>query len=521
MWYKRVIEKGENKMKKKSIMFLVLIVIIIIIALFIKSKINNKKIEYTISNVEIYKYVKYKIQDKFGVMDRDGNIVIESAYKNIEIPNPEKDLFICYKDEENNEVLNSKKEKLFTEYDKIEPIKIKNIASTLCFEKSVLKYKKGDSYGLIDFNGKQITKSEYKSIENLQSTEGKFLVSKNEKLGVINMNGALLVEPKFDQVATDEYFSEQTNFAEAGFIVSNTTNDGYRYGYIDCKGKNVLNTEFNDIIRVKDEKELYLIVSKNGKYGIYKNNKQIIKPEYQSIIYTENGAFIIEKNGQFGIANKKGEIKVEPKYSEIEQNGIYLYAQSSIENDVYDSDGNKKDMSFSKSVYETENENYRITTLINNDVTYYGIENKQGGTLVENIYSYIEYAFGDYFIVENKDEKYGIINADGREILDIKYDLIQRIRNKNMLQLSSRKNEKTTIYSSKLEEVVSMKSATIQNEEDFVKIYNKKEKVFLDKDGNKIEENSEVVKNNLEKKLPEKIGDYKKQQITLDEVFYE
>ena len=66
-----------------------------------------------------------------------------------------------------------------------------------------------------------------------------------------------------------------------------------------------------------------------------------------------------------------------------------------------------------------------------------------------------------------------------------------------------------------------MKSATIQNEEDFVKIYNKKEKVFLDKDGNKIEENSEVVKNNLEKKLPEKIGDYKKQQITLDEVFYE
>ena len=123
--------------------------------------------------------------------------------------------------------------------------------------------------------------------------------------------------------------------------------------------------------------------------------------------------------------------------------------------------------------------------------------------------------------MENKDEKYGIINADGREILDIKYDLIQRIRNKNMLQLSSRKNEKTTIYSSKLEEVVSMKSATIQNEEDFVKIYNKKEKVFLDKDGNKIEENSEVVKNNLEKKLPEKIGDYKKQQITLDEVFYE
>ena len=506
-------------MKKKSIIVLILVAIIIVVGIFIKNK--TKKIEYTISNIEVYKYVKYKVGENFGIIDRDGNIIIEATYKNIEIPNPEKDLFICYKDEENIEVLNSKKDKQFLQYDKVEPIKIQNIASTLCFEKSVLKYKKGNLYGLIDFNGKQITKNEYSSIENLQSTEGKFLVSKNDKFGVINMNGTVLVEPKFDQIATDEYYSEQTNYAEAGFIVSNTTNDGYRYGYIDCKGKKILNPEFNDIIRIKEEKEIYLIASKNGQYGLYKDGKEIIKPEYQSIIYTENGALIIEKNGQFGIANKKGEIKVEPKYSEIEQNGIYLYAQSSRENDVYDSEGNKQDISYSKSIFKTENENYRITTLINNDVTYYGIENSQGATLVENSYNYIEYAFGDYFIVENKDEKYGVINANGREFLEIKYDLIQKIRNKNILQISSRKNDKITLYSSKLEEVVSMKSAILQNEENFVKLSNKKEKVFLDKDGNKIDENSEIVKNDLNKKLPEKIGKYKKQQITLDDVFYE
>ena len=506
-------------MKIKPIIVLFLITIIIVVGIFIKNK--TKKIEYTISNVEVYKYVKYKTGDNFGIIDRDGNIIIEALYKNIEIPNPEKDLFICYKDEETIEVLNSKQEKLFSQYDKVEPIKIKNIASTLCFEKSVLKYKKGDLYGLIDFNGKQITKNEYSLIENLQSTEGKFLVSKNDKFGAINMNGTILVEPKFDQVETDQYYSEQTNFAEAGFIVLKTTNDGYRYGYIDCNGKKVLNTEFNDIIRIKEEKELYLIISKNGQFGLYKGRKEIIKPEYQSIIYTENGALIIEKNGQYGIANKKGEIKVEPKYSEIEQNGIYLYAQSSRENDVYDSEGNKQDISFSKSVFETDNKDYRITTLINNDVTYYGIENSQGNTLVENSYNYIEYAFGDYFIVENKDEKYGVINANGRTFLENKYDLIQKIRNKNILQISSRKNDKITIYSSKLEEIVSMKSAIIQNEDNFVKIYNKKEDIFLDKDGNKIEENSEIVQNDLKKKLPEKIGNYKKQQITLDDVFYE
>ncbi|MBR0427113.1 MAG: WG repeat-containing protein [Clostridia bacterium] len=506
---------------KKRLIVLFLLVILVVLGFFIKNKIKNRELEYTISNIEVYKYVKYKNGDNFGVIDRNGNIIIEAMYNNIEIPNPEKDIFICYKDEENIEVLNSKKERLFSQYDKVEPIKIKNIASTLCFEKSVLKYKKDGLYGLIDFNGKQITKNEYSLIENLQSTEGKFLVGKNDKFGVINMNGVVLVEPKFDQIETDEYYSEKTNYSEAGFIVSNTTNDGYRYGYIDYNGKNILKAEFNNIIRIKEEKELYLIVSRNGQYGLYKGGKQIIKSDYQSIIYTENGALIIEKNGQFGIANKKGEIKVEPKYAEIEQNGIYLYAQSSRENDVYDSEGNKQDISFSKSVFETENKNYRITTIINNDVTYYGIENNQGLTLVENSYNYIEYAFGEYFIVENKDEKYGVINANGRTFIDTKYDLIQKIRNKNILQISSRKNDKITLYSSKLEEVVSLKSAVIQNEENFVKIHNKKELVLLDKDGNKIDENSEIVQNELKKKLPEKIGNYKKQQITLDDVFYE
>lgn len=507
-------------MKKKSIILLLLISAIIIIALFIKSNAQKGKIEYSIADVDIYKYIKYKDEKNYGVIDRDGNIIIEATYQNIEIPNPSKDVFICYKDEEQSEVLNSKKETLFKEFDKVEPIKLKNIASTLCYEKSVLKYKKNNAYGLIDFEGKQLTKDEYDSIENLQSTEGKFLVSKNNKFGVINLNGAILVKMEYDQIATDEYYSEKSKYIEAGFIVSNTTNEGYRYGYINYEGKKFFNTEYNEIVRAKNE-DVYLIASKDGKYGFYKENKKLINPEYQSIVYTENGALILEKNKQYGIANLKGEIKVETKYSQIEENGIYLYAQNSRENDIYDSEGNMIDMNFSKSVFKTENEEYRITTLINNDITYYGIENKQGKTLVDNNYSYIEYAYGDYFIVEDKKEKYGVINANGKIVLDIKYDLIQKIRNKNVIQILSRKNSDVKLYSSKLEEVVSMKSATVENENNYIKILNKKEKIFLDKDGNKIEEDSAIVENELKRKLPEKIGDYKRTQHSLDDVFYE
>ena len=507
-------------MKKKTILLFLLLVLIIILFL-VKSKITNNKIKYDIADVKTYMYVKYKDNNGYGVIDREGNRVIEAQYKSIEIPNPEKDIFICYNDEANSKVLNSKNEVLFSKYDSIEAIKLKNVASTLCFEKSVLRYKKDNKYGLIDFNGKVITKNEYSSIENLQSTEGKFKVCKNDKFGIINLNGLMLVKCEYDEILTDGYFSEDNKYVQAGFIISNTTNDGYRYGYINYEGKKYLNTEFNEIIRVNNKNDVYLIISKNGKYGLCKNNKQIIKPEYQSIVYTDNGALILEKNKQYGIANFKGEIKVDTKYLSIEENGIYLYAQGVRNNDVYDIQGNKKEINFSKSIYETENENYRITTIINNDITYYGIENKQGTVLVDNNYNYIEYAFGDYFIVQNNKEKYGIINSNNKIILDTKYDLIQKIKNKNIIQISDAKNKEIKFYSSKLEEVVSCKNAIVQNEINYIKIYNQKEEIYLDSNGNKIEKSSKIVEDDLKRKLPEKIKEYKKQQNSLDDAYYE
>ena len=177
--------------------------------------------------------------------------------------------------------------------------------------------------------------------------------------------------------------------------------------------------------------------------------------------------------------------------------------------------------SFSKTIYETENDNYRITAIVNNDIMYYGIENKQGTSLVDNIYSNMEYAYGDYFIVENKEEKYGIIEANGKIILETKYDLIQKIKDKNIIQILSRKNNNIKIYSSKMEKKVDMKAATLQNNTNYVKIVSKDETIYLDKDGNKIDEKSDIVINDLKKKLPDKIGNYKKQQNTLDDAYYE
>ena len=50
-------------------------------------------------------------------------------------------------------VRNEKNEPILTEFDGIEPIPLREESAEIPYEKSVLKYRKGDLYGLIDYTG--------------------------------------------------------------------------------------------------------------------------------------------------------------------------------------------------------------------------------------------------------------------------------------------------------------------------------------------------------------------------------
>ena len=105
--------------------------------------------------------------------------------------------------------------------------------------------------------------------------------------------------------------------------MSNTTEDGYKYGYIDYKGKEILDVKYNDIERIQHLEDIYLIISNNGKYGLYKESKEIIPHEYQSIIYDEIGLLILQKNKNYGMADLEGNIKILVNYTDLQTRGIY------------------------------------------------------------------------------------------------------------------------------------------------------------------------------------------------------
>lgn len=286
----------------KKVLIAILILCAVIVGLFIVKNSIIDNADYNIEKITEFNYFIFKDEEEYGVIDRSGNIIIEAKYEEVIIPNPEKDIFIC-QNQNNTSILNASNQELFTNYEETLPIKLKNVASSLSYEKSVLKFKKDGLYGLIDFEGNVIAKNIYTSIENLQPTEGKFLVEKDGKKGIIDLNGNTLVKTKYDDIMSDGYYTDEDGYKKSGFIVSNKTDDGYRYGYINYKGKTVLENKYNEITRIsKDDKNIFLIVSENGQQGFYKNSKKIINHEYVSISYDDNiDLLIVQKNKKYGV----------------------------------------------------------------------------------------------------------------------------------------------------------------------------------------------------------------------------
>ena len=489
-------------MKKKYIIMLVVILLIImaIAGWFIYKQIEKNGREYEIQkvNIENYQYFILRQEGNYGVINKNGDIVINPEYTNIVIPNPEKAVFICYNDE-NTKVLNQNQEQIYTEYSNIQPIRLKNIASDLMYEKNVLTYEQDGKIGLMNLEGEAIAKPIYESIDGLPYKEGELLVKQEGKYGVINNKGNELVKAEYDQIAVDNYTTEEVGYKNAGYIVSNTTENGYRYGYIDVNGNVILTPEYNEISRIvdiKDDANVYLITAQNGQYGMFKNNEQVIKNEYQSIAYnSENGTLTLEKTKRFGVATIDGNIIIPIEFTQIDSTGMYIYATDVDGNiQVYQKDGTKAEVDNTVYILETENENYKIK-IDNAQGSAYSILDKDGNQLTTANYAYIDYLYDNYFIVSVTGGKVGVINDKEEPIIEIKYDSIEKLEGTNYIVTRLSENNSAQIYDRNLKQLCDMSNAIIDTENDYVKIYNDTETKYFDLDGNE-KQNTEVLGDN-------------------------
>lgn len=485
-------------MKKKNIITIIILIIIIAIiaGIFIYKGIMEKEKEYNIAEVNKYNYFSLKENEKFGVIDNQGNIIIEPQYDDVKIPNPEKNVFICYEGQ-TTKVMNDKKEQIYTEYNNITPLVLKNVSTDLRYEKSVLKYEEDGKYGLISLEGKKITNPIYEEIDTLQYKEGEFVIKKDNKYGIMNMNGYVIINPEYDNIKADAYYSTDTGYKNDGYIVSNTTDEGYRYGYIDNEGNKILDTNYNDLYRINYEGETYLVCAENGKYGLFNKNKNIIPNEYQAITYIEgDNLCLVQKGKKYGIITLEGSMILQVRYNQIDINGDYIYTtDENSEIKVYDKKGNEVEVNQNTTISTIqENPEYKIYIDTSNGTTLYSIY--QGENKITNgNYNYIGYLSNNNYIASRQNEKLGVIDQNENIKLEMKYDTIRKIDGTNLVEADIQSTNTIELYNSNLEKIAEMNNATLTIEDNYIKLSSTTEIRYFDLEG-KEKQNTEIFPEN-------------------------
>lgn len=480
-------------MKKSKWVILSTILILILIVGFISIYLWKKSdSSYEIEKVTEIKYNLINENKKYGVIDETGKIVIEPKYDIIQIPNPSKPVFICMHDYNINlqqyetEVFDNKGNKIFTEYDSVQALPTESTWDGIPFEKSVLKYKRNNKYGLITLENKVITEPIYDSIKAINYKEGMLLVEKDKKYGAINIKGKIIIKPEYDQISIDNYYNSETMYKASGFIVKKKNEDSYKYGYINSKGKMLLPPEYTEISRINeiiDDKNVYLLVLKEGQAGVVKNNKVVLDFEYEDISYNLfNNMFIIQRNSKSGIADIKGKVIIQPEYDSIMFGGIYVNAIKDGEVTVLDINGKKLDNNNIYAKLPTTNPNYYIT-IDKNEI--YRIVDKDNNIKIENNYTYIEHIKDDYFIIY-KNGKNGIIDLSGKSIADLKYNSIFKISGTEIVQANTNSTNNITLLNKEMKIVCNMNNANIEKKENYVVIYSKDDMKYFDYSGNEI-----------------------------------
>ena len=511
-------------MKKKIFLGIIIILIILIIAgvitflLLNKKETNTIEVTYDIAEIE-YKYFIVYSNEKYGVIDTNGDIIIQPEYDKVIIPNPTKPVFICSNNnEEKNKILDEKSKEIFTIYDNIEPIAINGIITSLPYEKDVLKYKVNEQYGLVDLDGKRITKAIYYDINGLKYKEGELVAKKDDKYGIININGEKIIDFKYDGIEADKYYVEGLEYKESGYIVCEKTEEGYRYGYISNKGKKILDTDFNNIQRITEiegNNDIYLIASKNGQYGLLKNSENIIDYRYQGIEYNkQNKLLILNRATKYGVSTLEGEEVIPLEYKTLLFNGIYVYAKSGDDVKYFTNKGEEVTTGFTSLQPVLENKYY----ISINEYGLYGIVDNEMNTIIENRYVLIDYLFNNYFLAYK--------NESGREIIDViegivkefdKNTILTRISRTNLIKAEDMQNDNIKIFDNNLKVIAELDNSGLDIRDTYLKLFNENTNIYIDLNGKIIDENEAITSS---QEAPDRIGEYTKEYFGYSQVYY-
>lgn len=434
-------EPKLNMKKVVGVMVAFAVIIMIIISIVNIVKTSNKKIE-----VKKYSYYTAYENGKFGVINNEGQIVIEPTYNEyIAIPNNDKAVFVCTYDINDSDstyktkVINEKNEEILPGYDNIEAIDNYDSKQNIWYEDNVLRVSKNGKYGLIDLEGKEVLSCEYDEITALKSIENNILVRKAGNIGLVNEKGQTIIPVLYKDILTlkEGYKNE--------YIIVNENN---QYGLISTSGQILIEPKYEEIkyvnssnmfaikeagiwklINIEDGSFIIdggyeniteakadgIIVVKDGKYGVVNINKEEkITAQYEELKHIFSIYYIAKKDGKYGIINAENKEVIPFEYISmvyVEEAGFIQADKAETETVIFDSNLGQK---ISGIISEVNTEKGYIKAYINNEYKYYNFkfeEKKSSDLLTQNT-----------LFLSKKDGKYGYVNKAGEVVIEHNYE---------------------------------------------------------------------------------------------------
>lgn len=431
----------EGKLNYQKVFAVIIAIAVVIMFIFIIRNVLKERKEIK----KEYEYFALYAQNKWGVINQDGEEVIQPSYQEmIVIPDKTKEVFICtYNVNEENgtyqtKAVNSNNEEILTGYDQIEALDNMDKNGNVWYEENVLRVKKNGKYGLIDLLGKELLPVEYDEITVLDGAENSILIKKADKIGLVNDTGSIIIECNYKEIKKlgDTY--------KDGYI---TIDEQGKYGVISATKKQILDNKYDEIsqvalkeyYQVKEDEKVKLINSKgetviengfdqiksvttngiifekNNLFGEMNTSGEIVlEAGYQDLKEANNGIYIAKQNDKYGIIDNVGNIQIPFEYQIITYNEkakLFLADDSEYKTSIIDNQYNIKATGILSEI-NTDEEYIRMR--VDDDYKYYNLKGEE--------ISNIEALKNNTIFLSKKDGKYGFVDKKGNAITEYIYD---------------------------------------------------------------------------------------------------
>lgn len=437
---------GEPKLNMKKVFAVIIAIVVLIMFIFIIKGII-KKDDATGKITSKSYFASYK-DNKWGVIDSLGNVVIDPSYQEmIVIPNNKSGVFICTYNinyetgEYKTKVLNQKNEEILTDYDKVEAIQNIDENNNLWYEQSVIKVMKNGLYGLVDLSGKEIIPINYEEIVPVLKIENSFKIKKDGKYGIVDADGKTVVQPKYNEI---DVLGKDN---KSGFIVKDETG---KYGIIDYSNNVILQNQYDSIQKVFGN-DLYVVTVKGKQKIVNKDNTDVLTKGFDSIeqiLSSQENAVIYKKDNKYGIMSLTGEKLVDAQYDYLKEakTGMFIAQSGNLFGIISINRDGMLSFEYSSIIYNEKTDIFIAEdSNLNANILNGNLESKIQGLLLEineekgyiklrvdGENKYYNFKFEEKketeifttktLFLDKKDGKFGYVDKNGKVVVDHIYD---------------------------------------------------------------------------------------------------